>query len=363
MAGALLLEGTAGAQTLHVLLNQELAVKGGYRIDPNAPKRAPERGDPMVLPAGRLRQMPASKGGGTNYVWEVDVEEYLPGVILAEMGGDAPDEALKAQAILARSLAIRALRHPRLADSGCHVDMTVRTQAWRTASAQQAPRMRAAVEATRGLVLLKPGNPLPPDAPYHASCGGFGAAGETAWPGGNVSEALQARPDFEERSPGADADYSSEAAARRWIESEPLDAWCSPPRDGLPSHAGASFRWHRKLTPEQAKAAGVAAWRAEVRARGGHLVVLRTASGKVSGNMAIRGLVSPALRSSVFVWEMRPDGSAFLSGAGHGHGVGMCQVGARGRAAAGQEAKDILEAYYPGLEVGDWRGEESVDEE
>jgi stage II sporulation protein D len=46
-----------------------------------------------------------------------------------------------------------------------------------------------------------------------------------------------------------------------------------------------------------------------------------------------------------------------FKGVGHGHGIGMCQWGARGRAESGQSAEEILSAYYPGAEIVDVRHE------
>ncbi|MDH4179600.1 MAG: hypothetical protein OEV33_03745, partial [Armatimonadota bacterium] len=66
------------------------------------------------------------------------------------------------------------------------------------------------------------------------------------------------------------------------------------------------------------------------------------------------------LRSTAFALELEEDTrhmprALILQGTGHGHGIGLCQWGARGRALAGQTAREILAAYYPGATVTDLR--------
>ena len=70
----------------------------------------------------------------------------------------------------------------------------------------------------------------------------------------------------------------------------------------------------------------------------------------VEGELRIRRLLGN-LPSAMFVVE-RGGGGVVLHGGGWGHGVGMCQWGAVGRAEAGQGYREILRAYYSGAEVG-----------
>jgi stage II sporulation protein D len=69
----------------------------------------------------------------------------------------------------------------------------------------------------------------------------------------------------------------------------------------------------------------------------------------------VRWILTPMrggiLNSSKFDVRMTPDGGVVAEGGGWGHGIGMCQVGAMGRARAGQNYRTILRTYYPGTEI------------
>ena len=81
----------------------------------------------------------------------------------------------------------------------------------------------------------------------------------------------------------------------------------------------------------------------------GEVFSLQTARGKVDvpGNRFRLALGPEALRSTLLVNLKAGKRTVWFEGRGWGHGVGLCQWGARGRALAGQSYKEILEAYYP----------------
>ncbi|HEX8361733.1 MAG TPA: hypothetical protein VF613_16570, partial [Longimicrobium sp.] len=85
-------------------------------------------------------------------------------------------------------------------------------------------------------------------------------------------------------------------------------------------------------------------------------MVIDTDAGRVTvGKDRVRWILVPnrggILNSSKFDVRMTPDGGVVIEGGGWGHGIGMCQVGAMGRARAGQDYRTILQAYYPGTEI------------
>jgi len=70
----------------------------------------------------------------------------------------------------------------------------------------------------------------------------------------------------------------------------------------------------------------------------------------LSGELVIRRALG-GLRSSLFMHKKLKNGAFEFTGAGFGHGVGLCQWGAMGRAQDGQKAPEILKHYYPGAQL------------
>jgi peptidoglycan hydrolase-like amidase len=109
----------------------------------------------------------------TNEVIEIDLEEYLRGVVPAEMPTDWQFEALKAQAVAARSYAAYMVDHPRHAEREAMLcqsppGLFVHCQAY--APGQIDPRADAAIETTSGIVMVYKGKVV--NALYHSDCGG-----------------------------------------------------------------------------------------------------------------------------------------------------------------------------------------------
>jgi stage II sporulation protein D len=285
--------------------------------------------------------------GGITVVNHLGVDDYLKGVVPLEIGMERRMDdfaAVEAQAVAARSYAyIRLGRDPRrLYD----LRPTVADQAYGGVNAETSVATRA-VESTAGLVMKYDGRLV--NAPYHSTCGGSTAEAPEVWPTG--SEPFLQR--VSDRVPGSDRFYCD----------------ISP-----------RFRWSRELSGDRLDAAVRRYLRdyASVPARGAGAVrsvsiVNRTASGRVgaveittaSGSYTVRGndarfvLRAPEaeiLNSSWFAVESVPDGSGrvariTLRGAGFGHGVGMCQWGAIGRARAGEDFRTILATYFRGTIV------------
>jgi stage II sporulation protein D len=285
---------------------------------------------------------------GLTIVNRLPVDEYLKGVVPMEIGTErtmTDFAAVEAQAVAARSYA-----YARLAGRGDRrwydLRPTVADQAYGGASAETIVSTRA-VESTAGLVLKYDGRLV--NAPYHSTCGGMTAEAPEAWP--TRGEPFLQR--ISDRIPGTDRFYCD----------------ISP-----------RFRWTRQLSGDRLDAAVARYLRqyAAVPADGpGHVrsvaVVNRTPSGRVEsiqlttgrggpyllrGNDArfvLRAAGGEVLNSSSFCVEsLASDGRVTrltFKGAGYGHGVGMCQWGAIGRARAGQDFRTILATYFPGTTV------------
>jgi SpoIID/LytB domain protein len=248
----------------------------------------------------------------------------------------------------------RHLRH------GYHVCDEQHCQVYQGVAAE-TERSRAVVEATRGRVLAYRGRVA--HVLYSSNCGGHTQSGSEVSGWGDVAYWQGSR----------DADPGAPPAPRspwelRWRLRETPPAFCiaAPSGHVHPSH----YRWTRLL---DARALEERINRKEMvgrlkgirplrRSASGHLnaVMILGSRRKVllTKELRIRNLLGVgSLRSALFSLETEdgPDGrpSRFiLHGGGWGHGVGMCQSGAMGRAEQGQLYDEILRAYYPGVELG-----------
>jgi SpoIID/LytB domain protein len=282
------------------------------------------------------------------------LEELLRGIVPSEIPAGAPREALKAQAVTARSnllaqLGTRHLTDPYLLCSEVHC------QAYR-GEAAHTPATDAAVRSTAGEALFARDDHQLVDAVYSAMCGGHGEDNDAVW-AEPPSRNLRGRPDLPDaegsRWAGGLAD---DARLRAFLGPDEPGAWC-----GRASRAPRGrYRWERRLRPNEldALASGLRIGHVvglEVVSRGvsGRARSLRLAgeagTSRVEGELRIRQLLGN-LPSSMFVIEREAD-SIVLRGGGWGHGSGMCQWGAVARAEAGQDHREILRAYYGAVEV------------
>lgn len=254
---------------------------------------------------------------------EVPLEDYLVGVVRAETGDRWPAEALRAQAIVARTYAAYHRVIAEAAGKPFHVVASTAHQMYAGHVAASSPAW-AAVRETAGQVLLWEGEVFP--AFYHAESGGYTEDPRTVFAAPNMPALNAVRCDFSAGSPHF---YWS------------LDL-------GL-ADLGEMLRRHD---------VGVGAVTAiEVTERSPSLraatVVVRGTHGAVQlrGNDLRRIVGYETLRSTLFAVALH-DGRARFSGRGYGHGVGMCQWGAKAMAEQGHTARQILEFYYPGTTFG-----------
>jgi stage II sporulation protein D len=283
-------------------------------------------------------------------VLAIPLEELLRGLVPSELPASAPREALKAQAVTARSNVLAQIGTRHLTDPYV-ICSEVHCQAYR-GEAAQAPSTDAAVRATAGEALFRERELV--DAVYSAMCGGYGEDNDVVWP--NLPDpALRGRPDLPSGGERWSGGLSDATRLRAFLRDAPT-AWCARATGGPRSR----YRWRRRFGPGDLEAIGetlgVGPVRSlEVTQRGvsGRARVLEVVgeSGRVvvERELRIRQLLGN-LPSAMFVVDRDGD-SLVLRGGGWGHGVGMCQWGAVGRAQAGQGYRTILRAYYPGADV------------
>jgi len=298
---------------------------------------------------------------------EISVDAYLKGVVPSEMPAGFPPEALRAQAILARSvvLAEKTIKHLNDPFDLCaHVHCQVYG-----GLSHEDPRSNAAVEATYGMVLVNGDVLLEPH--YSAVCGGHTEDASVTWmmPTGHPEVGRVCSCDDSLVVP----DLTTEAGVRKWILSSP-DVCCNLGNVDLPvssDYTKKHFRWEHSVSrPELEKTlrekTGV-----DVGTLYDILPIKRGSSGRlmeievlgsrrnlrIKRELTIRRALSPtALESSCFVVDVVNDDTGLpmefvFSGAGWGHGVGLCQCGAARQAMDGKSAEEILRFYFPGTTV------------
>lgn len=299
----------------------------------------------------------ADRDGHLALVNEATLERLLYGIVPAEIYTSAPSDALRAQAVAARSEILRDLGARHLADPYMTCS-DQRCQVYGGLDYEDAATTRA-VDDTRGAVVTEGDRII--RAYYSANNGGFAGSNATTW--GDPQMAYLS-PHLDAPTPeGEFADgLQTEDEIRRFID-DPPDVYSNITSFG----ASRSFRWTETLTGSELDAAVNA--RADVGLVADFEVVERDISGRatrlrivgsrgdqvIERELNIRRLFG-GLRSALFYFAIDRDSSGAISsvtftGGGFGHGVGLCQNGAIGAAERGLDWQEILANYYPGTSV------------
>jgi stage II sporulation protein D len=309
--------------------------------------RAVER-DALVLLGGRryrgeLRLHPGESG--VLVVNRLPLESYLRGVVPLEIGTPGADDtaAVQAQAIAARSYAWMRLAVP---SRPWDVLATVDDQVY---GGVEAERVWAdyGVSSTQGLVLHFDGRVV--NAPYHSTCGGRTAEATEVWRGVSepyllsVSDAVDGSSrHWCELSPRFQWTRHWTAAALAETVGRHIGRYVSVPARGIGRIRDVVIEEHTPSGRVRSLAIVTSTGRLRLE-RNEIRFVLRSAGGEI-------------LESTYFSLEVDrgadgPLRALTARGGGYGHGIGMCQWGAIGRARAGQDFRQILRTYYPGTTV------------
>ena len=299
------------------------------------------------------------RGKTLRVINRVPMEDYLASVLPAEMPALWPEEALKAQAVVARSDTWARLgTHGKDGYDVCGLPHC----AAYGGVLREHPRALAVLRETAGRVLLR-GDRIVPTFYSHA-CGGVTQDPADAWwkhpdrdePGAGVR-------DWRADDTAAAGMVFDPAGLRRFV-SEPAPAFCADARYSSRS----CFRWVKVLDPDilgaQLERHGpvgrVRTVAVEERGRTGYARIARVKGDRGELRLTRDYLRTRlgGLRSNLFVLTpvRRAPGEApwfwLAWGGGWGHGVGFCQSGAAGMAAKGYGYRAILEHYFPGTELG-----------
>lgn len=271
---------------------------------------------------------------------KLPLEDYLRGVLPAEMPASWPAHALQAQAVAARSEALASL-HGKHALEGFDFCATEHCRAFGGLAAH-APSTDAALRDTVGEILVSENQAVA--TVYSANCGGWTENNENVW-AGPADARLRGRFD----GPVLNAGSATDFGLGRFLR-QPPEAWCDVDQ--------ANFRWSRemslaeasRLVNQQHPVGAIEHIVPGARGVSGRLrrLTIHGAQGNVTleRELAIRRAFGglPSALFDVTIDSAR--GTVNFRGAGRGHGVGMCQHGARGMALAGHSHREIVLHYF-----------------
>ena len=316
----------AGPEGVTATLSPELQVGG------KSMRFSPARAEaPLALGGRRYRGslvLSSRAGGRLGIVNEVDLEDYVRGVVPNEMFRD--QEAFRVQAVASRTFALYVRdverRHAGegfdVCDRGC-------CQVYRGYDSEE-PLANQAVESTRGEVLLYRGRPIL--AAYDANAGGQTCTVDEAWPG-------SVRDNFP---------YLKSVASPDDVAALKLPGFES------------CYQWQVSLTWEELLARlklshyemGEPREPGPVTGASGRVVSLTIRGSRGVYRLAAPELIRRSLGLASARFRVRLDGEGLcFSGSGHGHGVGLSQHGAYGMAKRGLGYREILAYYYRGVEL------------
>lgn len=257
---------------------------------------------------------------GVLVVNQLPLEEYLVGLINCEISSAWPIEAVKAQAIIARTYALN--RKIARITSPYHMESSVIDQVYE-GSLSEDSRARRAVLETEGEVLTFSGAII--QAFYHSSCGGRTEACENIW--------------------GASIPYLKGVECQYCLSSPSGTTW--------------EYKLSLKEIEDRLRAAGykvsglydIRQGPINSRGRLHQLILLASGGGDtISGDQFRKAIGYGVIKSTRFTMKNSKNEISF-SGRGNGHGVGLCQWGAKQRALDGFGYEEILSYYYPGTEL------------
>ena len=260
-------------------------------------------------------------------IYHLSLEDYLAGVVAAEMPAEFEMEALKAQAVAARTLAVKRLK--RFGGRGCghcpeadFCDDPGESQAWLSVSDLKSnwgarnfrrywAKIQRALIETSGEIMTFKNRPV--DAVFHSTCG-----------------------------------VGTAAAAEIWNHETP---YLQSEQCGFDRESARYFQQIRLSWPELSERLKISTGALQKMK-----VLRRTKTGRVLllsiGKFPMRGeefRKKAGLNSTCFGFVMKPSGVEFTV-IGYGHGVGMCQYGANGMAKIGRNYHQILQHYYRGIQ-------------
>ena len=256
---------------------------------------------------------------GLLVVNELALEDYLTGLINCEISSAWPMEAIKAQAVIARTYALN--RREIRKNAPYHMESTVLDQVY-DGSLIEDSRARRGVSETSGEILTFNGSII--QAFYHSACGGKTEASENIW--GASLPYLK----------GVECQYCLTAASSMWVQKISLKDM-----EEKLKIAGYNLSGITDIKP------GVPNNRGRLK---NVLIVHKRGELSLTGEQFRKAVGYGVIKSTNFSVRVT-NGEAGFSGLGNGHGVGLCQWGSKQRAQDGFNYEEILSYYYPGTTI------------
>ena len=337
---------------------------------------------------------------------ELPVEKYLESVISSEMSATSSLELLKAHAVISRSWLLAQMKKRRdVAESGNNFfsfvkkdDMLIRwydredhtifdvcaddhCQRYQGITKETSPHVAQAIKLTRGQILMN-GNDIC-DARFSKCCGGVSEEFQYCWEDVSKPYLIAVRDTEGGMKDGGESvpDLTIEENAEKWIRTSP-ESFCntsdakvlSEVLNDYDQETADFYRWHVTLTQQKLKSlldeklkmnlGDIIDLKAVERGKSGRisklLIVGTERSFTIGKELEIRRALSDShLYSSAFVVDRKDIGSDGvpqrfeLTGAGWGHGVGLCQIGAAVMGEKGFDYRQILLHYYRNAEIKD----------
>ncbi|MBI4376498.1 MAG: SpoIID/LytB domain-containing protein [Elusimicrobia bacterium] len=299
--------------------------EGGLRLGnlelPEEIRLRPKDGSSLLIGNRRYRGdiiVRASGSGQLTAIEEIGIETYLMGVLPHEMDPSWPLEALKSQAVVARTFAYTHLGKYR--KMGFDLTSDTRSQVYRGLE-EVAPSIREAVKRTRGEVLGWKGEIL--NVYYHSCCGGHTVDPRFVW--GSESKTPDPLRGVRDR-------YCQTSPHARWI------AYFQD-SDIVAAVGSAVMGPLRRFAIKRRNNAGyVQEFLVRIAEETVHVPAIELR--RALGNTELKSARISAIRRRAKGYE--------LVGQGMGHGVGLCQWGARRQAEKGRAYEKILRYYFPG---------------
>lgn len=263
---------------------------------------------------------------------DIDIETYVQGVLAGEMKNDWPMEALKAQAILARTFVLKFVDEKESQYQNADISTDIKeAQAYDVAAVND--RIKKAVQETKGLVLSSNG-----ELPYtwfHAHSGGMtalakeGLGWEKAEP--NYTRVVESK----EPAPESVSDSRMLAEATQWKASFSLKEFMAACKE---AGTAVEVNANSKITIGEKGKSGRA------------ITIL--CDGKAVSAVELRIALDSTKMKSTLLTSIAVSGDAVtMEGKGYGHGVGMSQWGAYQMAEEGKTAKEIVMHYFKNAEL------------
>lgn len=260
-----------------------------------------------------------------NKVVNLSLEDYVLGVLSVEAAVEDEPEALKAQAIVSRTYALKNLgRHE---SEGFDLCSNTHCQQYVSGEDRASENLRRAVTETKGQTLLESSGKLA-ETYFHAACGGMTANIESLWGAPGPSYLRGVRDDYCATMPNRDwTDEIPAAKLARALASDPLTDAGKTIHDIVVTRKDPTGR-AQLISIEGERRRQVRGWDFK-------LIVGRA----LGWNLLKSSRFSVERRGSVFVFH----------GSGFGHGLGLCQNGAHVMARRGASCEQILGHYFPGI--------------